>query len=458
MIGLLRPRIAILLFVLLSSVGALCSIALVHGSGNELSNVDRFSEANALREVHNFLEQGVTRHYGLGDVYHPGLYPEDGFARGTENAKESVTPEGVYTHYPPGPEYLLFASMKLLGPEPVSRLRGLPIAIGWLATIFLGFTVRRRFGAGPAWLVMGAIVFAPACTDGFTGLHYQGYALALLMIEIGIAIGERAMLAAFAILGFLQGWLSFDYFFLVTVTPLALELAMPRIDPEYKPRWKLAFTRGALAGIGFAAAHSVHFLQVWGYWGSLDAAMRDIGGAAAHRADAGTTGYLRQALGNLKTYFYGLHPLHFGLSLPDGADIQEWSMFRFLGLSLGPWWLLATLAMIIWDHLDPDRYIGALRKDWHFVSAIGILTASLWLLTMVNHGGMHRHFLYRHLFVAFFMMTLFCAVRVYRLAFQSASSQSGLNRFGLDMASILSRSRLRPGETQETGHEIRHLL
>jgi hypothetical protein len=60
--------------------------------------------------------------------------------------------------------------------------------------------------------------------------------------------------------------------------------------------------------------------------------------------------------------------------------------------------------------------------------------------------------------VAFFMMALFCAVRIRGLAFRPASAPSGLNRFGLDMASILSRSPHQLSETQETGHEIRHLL
>jgi len=453
-----RHRVWISLFVLLCGIGTLRSIAELRGMGNELSTVDQFSEANALREVRNFFEQGLTHDYGLGNVYHPGMYPSDGFRPDTDDAKLSVTPEGVYTHYPPGPEYLLYAATKLLGPDPVSRLRLIPVTVGFAATLFLGFAVRRRFGTAVGWLIMGAFALAPATSDGFVGLHYQGYALALLMVEISCVIAERPSLAPFAILGFLQGWLSFDYVFLVTVAPLAFELALPRIDPWYQPRWRLALTRSILAGAGFTTALGLHFLQVWEFWGSFGIALRDFAAAAAHRTDAGTTGYLAQALGNLKTYFYGLHPLHFGLALPDGADIQDWSMFRFLGLSLGPWWLLVTLAMIVWDHLDPTRHIGSLRKDWHVVSMIGMLTSSLWLLAMVNHGGMHRHFLYRHLLVAFFMMALFCAVRIRGLAFRPASAPSGLNRFGLDMASILSRSPHQLSETQETGHEIRHLL
>ena len=42
--------------------------------------------------------------------------------------------------------------------------------------------------------------------------------------------------------------------------------------------------------------------------------------------------------------------------------------------------------------------------DWHIVCAVGMVTSSLWLVAMVNHGAMHRHFIYRHLLFAFFVM------------------------------------------------------
>jgi hypothetical protein len=421
---LIRQRAAIILFVLLCGAGAMSSTWRVQSWGNDLSLVDQYSEANVLREVRNFLQEGLFRYYGLGNVYYTGMYPADGFAGDPEVAKTSVSPEGVYTHYPPGPEYLAYAAAKLMGPEPVSRLRLLPIAAGWAAMIFLGLAVRRRFGGAVAWLVMGACALSPTVADGFVGLHSQGYACALLMVEIGLAIGTGTAFLPFALLGFLQGWLSFDYVFLVTFAPLAIELAMPRIDLAYRGRWKLAMTRVALAGGGFAAAHGLHFLQIWAYLGSFDAALRDLAGAAAHRAGAGMIegpiGYLFLMLGNLKYYFYGVHPFHLGW-LPADPDSPDLPIFRFLGLSLGPWWLLISVALIIWDELTSRRHAGSLRMGWHVVCLSGMLTSSLWLMVMVNHGVVHRHFLYRHMFILFFVMVLFGAVRASRLWAQSTA-------------------------------------
>ncbi len=106
MIAVLRPRRATIWFALLCSIGALTSIWRVSGWGNELSAVDRFSEANALREVRHFREMGLTHDYGLGRVFYPGMYPLDGFeaeAALSSTPIQGVSPEGVYTHYPPGP-------------------------------------------------------------------------------------------------------------------------------------------------------------------------------------------------------------------------------------------------------------------------------------------------------------------------------------------------------------------
>ena len=208
-----RRVVSVLFFLALCASGPIICAWLVAGWGDRLSYVDQYSEANVLREVRHFLEDGLARHYGLGTVYYPGMYPEDGFAVEKNVSMYGVSSEGVYTHYPPGPEYLAYAAARVFGPTPVSHLRLVPITIGWVAMTCLGLSVRRRFGTAVGWLVMGACAVTPTVWDGFVGLHAQGYAGALLMIELALAIGRGAGLWPFALLGFLQGWLTFDYFF-----------------------------------------------------------------------------------------------------------------------------------------------------------------------------------------------------------------------------------------------------
>jgi hypothetical protein len=407
-----------LLFLALCAVGPIICAWLVAGWGDQLSYVDQYSEANVLREVRHFLEDGLARHYGLGTVYYPGMYPEDGFASEKDVGMYGISSEGVYTHYPPGPEYLAYAAARVFGLTPVSRLRLVPITIGWVAMICLGLSVRRRFGTAAGWLVMAACAVTPTVWDGFVGLHAQGYASALLMIELALAIDRGSGRWAFALLGFLQGWLTFDYFFLVALTPLAVELAIPRIDPDYRPRWRLALTRSLLASGGFAAAHAFHFVQVWAYLGTFAAALNDFRNSAAHRAgiplfdEAGL--YWIVVNLNLFSYFVGMHPVSLSPEVPD-FDLQpEWGTFRFLGLSLGPWWFLVTVGLLIGHLMTQNRQLATIVRGWSVVCGAGAGISSVWFIVMVNHGYIHRHFLYRHQFILFFLMILFLSVHAER--------------------------------------------
>ena len=237
---------------------------------------------------------------------------------------------------------------------------------------------------------------------------------ALLMIELALAIGRGSGLWPFALLGFLQGWLTFDYFFLVALTPLAVERAMPWIDPDYRPRWRLALTRTLLASGGFAAAHWFHFVEVWAYWGSFAAALNDFRSSAANRAgialfdEAGQ--YWIVMLFNFMSYFVGMHPVSLSLAVPDFHLQGEWGTFRFLGLSLAPWSALVTVGLLIGRLVTQNRRLTTILTGWSVVCGAGAVVSSVWFIVMVNHGYIHRHFLYRHQFILLFLMILFLSV------------------------------------------------
>jgi hypothetical protein len=263
---------------------------------------------------------------------------------------------------------------------------------------------------------MAALAINPAVNDVFVGLHPQSYALALLVFEIGVAIGAGAAALPFAVLGFLQGWLSFDYVFLVCLTPLAIEAAMSHIDTDHARNWSLAWRRTIVAAIGFSFAHVLHFAEVWAYWGNFGAALHDIAFAAQHRAGAteGIVGHARSALQLLNNYYIGAHPFSpYLLDVPADRS-SSWLTFRFLGLSLGPWWILLTATFACRQFLVGDAAARALADDWLWASLPGILLSSAWFMVMVNHGLMHQAFIYRQLFLGFFVCVLFGAVRLSR--------------------------------------------
>ncbi len=55
---------------------------------------------------------------------------------------------------------------------------------------------------------------------------------------------------------------------------------------------------------------------------------------------------------------------------------------------------------------------GCVLGDWLFVSVVGLVPSVMWLMVMVNHAVVHPHYLYRHLFLAFFLWLLFVSVAV----------------------------------------------
>ena len=416
MSSLMRNRLSVLLFLLLCSVGSIGAAWQVRNWGDALSGADPFSESNVIREVHNFLDTGLLANAGLGNVLRPDLYPDEGFQGYPESRPHSVTPSGIYTHYPPGPEYILYVAMRVLGTHPISLLRGVPLTITWLAAVFFGFSLRRRFGTTAAAIAMLACAVLPAFSDSDSLLHYEGYAFALLLVEIGLALGRNAMVLPFGLLGFFQGWLSFDYVFLVTLVPGAIELAMPRLDPDHTARKRLAFSRCAAAGAGFVLAHVMHLCQVCAFYGSLPLAVRDLSDAAAYRT--GEIGPLLRIVLTclvLRHYLIGPNPISMLLGDLDTHGLRTLRGFRFGGLTLGIWWLLLTHVFIAaWLRQGRERPAGRRRidNDWLAVTLCGVVPSCLWYIAMPAHAFIHEHLLYRHLFFCFFLGIMFCAIQL----------------------------------------------
>jgi hypothetical protein len=412
----LRGMVWALAFFLLCSTPTFISGWRMHGWRDALSPVDPYSEANALREVDGFRAQGITHDAGLGNVLYGPRYPNDGFVSSAEDRAASVLPNGIYTHYPPGPEYLLYAAEKLFGPHPVSRLRLLPLLLCWGPAVFLGFSIRRRFGPTTGWLVMLACVSVAPFNDANTSVHFLGYALALLLVEIGLAIGHNRTVLPFLALGFLQGWLSFDYMFLVICAPLGVAFAMPQIDPSEVPRIRLAVLRCVLAGSGFILAHVIHLMQVWDYYGTLHQAVADLHNSARFRAGAGqsggVTGYLGRAAILMLYYTISPYPVSFPFWHSAAEFPKAAHAFRFLGLTLGAWFPLVTLALWLAGHVGPHRNSKHLVRRWCKINLIGLAVSSLWWFAMQNHATIHAHLLYRQLFFWFFLSVLFLAVLI----------------------------------------------
>ena len=427
MIRVYGHNVRLLLFLMLCCVGTAVAGAQALRSGNDLSSADPYSEANVLREVDGFRAQGFWHDAGLGNVLFGDRYPGYGFMGDTpEKLEKSVTETGVYTHYPPGPEYILFVAQQVLGSGPVSRLRIVPLVLCGLATLYFGLNVRRRFGEAAGWLTMLASLAAVPFYSANAAIHCLGYAQALLLAEMGLCLGNSRLRAPALLLGFLQGWLSFDFFFEVALVPLATECALPCIAASSRPRYRLALWRSVLAAAGFAGAHLMHLAQVAMFYGSVSGALGDLSGAAAYRNGLsgmqGWADYLQTVAALFAWHLVSPDPVRLPLLADLGNlfaggmndQVAPVNVYRIFGLTLAPFWLAITSVLLLVDHQRQRLCRSPISLFWRWarVGLAGIVVSSLWWVVMPSHASAHVHLHYRHLNVCFALWAIFLAVQV----------------------------------------------
>ena len=404
------------------------------GSGVSPS-ADPFSEANAVRAGINYQQDGFLRNAGLpnqgGTRYAIGvgfcfvvtaeqaraeLVRAGGGEWETRPIAEVIEeyqklageatvviaesgsiecPDLVYTHYPPGPDYMVGLFLGLFPLDRLWLLRALPLTLTYVGEVWLLWELRKRFGGPLAAIAVGLVSICGAIRLFSHGLHNQGYASALLLVQIAAVLmgvryweartARRLAVGGIATLAFLQGWLSFDFFFLVVLAALPFLLCERNLNKG---------TAVALLLVPFAAfslAHALHFAQVAIYYGSITDAAADLLGSAVGRSfghDADYVGPLPSpvalVLDYLRTYVF----------LPN----------KFFGWTL-PAAMLGVVALVVWSDVRSAAQKEALRAFTTLLLALFV--SSLWVFVMRQHSVVHTHLVPRH-----FLLLLIVALYV----------------------------------------------
>ena len=95
------------------------------------------------------------------------------------------------------------------------------------------FGVTADLGELRAAVMLIFLTAIPMFTNMMHGLSYQGYSFALLVLELALSLRlvdeqplPKRVLFAMAAIGFCQGWLGFDYAFVVAGAPLCVWFAV----------------------------------------------------------------------------------------------------------------------------------------------------------------------------------------------------------------------------------------
>jgi hypothetical protein len=370
---------------------------------------DPYSEANVIRAAEHYAKYGFLVDAGLAHIVYGDRFRNSGW---TQDLYRFPLPSGVYTRYPPLPEIIAGMLEKIVGYR-VWVWRLVPVLLGLAATVYAFAALRRVLDSLAASGMIILLSIVPMVTSHMHGLHFEGYGHAAFLCELALLVrilflDERpsrgAYMALFG-LGFLQGWLSFEYVFVVSAAVVPLALVARAHGARVELRTVLLLL--AVSGGGFVAAHLLHFLQVATFYGSISTALQDFSGRAMYRfAGEAQAPYLVQVAVNLVKYavviWFSPNNQHFGALL-----------------------FIVTLLVILREMMSARGASGlrtgtrrglAMLSDKRVVlpMVVSYAIAAIWLFVMPSHANIHTHIVPRVFFLPYFVVVLIFTLSVFQ--------------------------------------------
>lgn len=240
---------------------------------------DPYSEANALRAALSYNQKGFSRSFGLPHIHFKGIT----FHKFNEVNEEDIP----YLHYPPGPDLITGVLMLIFGKNHIVYYRLFPISLGLICGLFFFYGLSLWFKGWNLYISSILLSLSPISYNMMHGLHYQGYAQSLLMLSLGLFMIQiksdhyKPIKYGFIyfVIGMLQGWLSFDYFFIIFLFPVPFIF----IHNRNKNHILNYFLVIVVSLLGFILSHLLHFLQVVSFYKSINLAIYDFFTSAVNR-------------------------------------------------------------------------------------------------------------------------------------------------------------------------------
>lgn len=378
MIKDLKKLNLIIIFSILLSVFFQIQYSIKLEKNKELSSLaDGYSEGNSLRGSLYFKEQGLLKTSGLPDFHYSNLYPKYGEYQ--ENSKY------IYTHYPPGPEYTLLIMRFIFGDHSTLEYRIFSIILSSILAFFflntLMTVLNNKFSIIPALL----IIITPMFTNTMHGLHQTTYCFYLNLFYLGslfLYIDGRVKLKQLAfisfIISFIQGWMTFDYFFLLAFTHIVILLLFNKLNKQ-----NLIILLISNSG-AFALAHGIHFLQVVNYHESITIAFNDIFHAAKHRASGE------------KVHFFDVLYSYFDYYLRRARNFNFKIQYLFI----------IHIAFCVFYKFNNNSKQFKYTLKITAITLVAFIISSLWMLAMTQHAMVHTHFIPRHYFLSYIVLII----------------------------------------------------
>jgi hypothetical protein len=377
--------------------------------GGLSSTADPYGEADAVRSAEFYAKYGFAVDAGLPHIVFGERFPNKGWVR---DLQKYPLPSGVYTRYAPLPNFIVGVLEMTVGYH-LGAWRLVPIFLGLCATAYAFTALRAVFGPTRGGVMILLLSVAPMVASYMHGLHFEGYAHSAFLVQLALLVRilfsrEPVSLASYAALfglGFLQGWLSFEYAFVVTgaVIPLALLAGTGRSEPIFGKIWPIVL----LCGGGFTLAHVLHFAQVAAFYHSFAGALEDYSGRAMYRFSGGQQkSYLMMTswvcLKYLRILWFNPRDPHFG------------PLMFLLSFSVLGYGIAFRVGLRPYLARFPERLM--LFVEGRILQAVlwSYGLAAIWVLVMPSHAEAHTHIVPRIFFLAYFVMVVVFVLAVFK--------------------------------------------
>lgn len=339
--------------------------------------------------------------------------------------------EHVYLHSPCLAYWLGGIGAKLFGTGDVRGLRVIAMAVNALL-LFVFFSgvlsvLKDRWRRLLFIVCFTAIPMGWAMLSDFSPNAYAHYVLLALVGVLlpAFSTATRALsrrhYAAAGFYGLLAGFFTWDYFFVMLLTPLAAACLYhgERILKDKDLR-TAALVLAAFVAAGSAFAQGIHLLQVVVYYGSLGDAVTELWSVAGYRAtgDASEYHFLTGVTANKACsycdYMLGLGPLWGRLVL---------AYHYLISLTAHDFGGQQVLIAPVVAYLVAGAAVACSRRDriiiYRFLALALISTTAclLWPMIMEDHGVAHTRLIARHFYLVYILLALFvidCFVRLPR--------------------------------------------
>ncbi len=397
-------------------IGWMCEKSAQEAMGHPADlTLDDYSEACYVRSADRFLDEGFWKHKGIPDVAYGELFAKIG----AKYDKKEACPEPhdcFYTHNPPGAIYLvtLFAAISG-GPSKLLAVRLFGVVFGLLCFVAFFREIMKHWGGWRAAVIALVLTQIPMSYNHLHGFAYHGYVQSLLLLEMALLLhlfftpgrAKNWVWVALFTITFVQGWMAYDYVFLLSLAPVCLWLF--RADFRERDVVRKMVLATVIAAGGFGIAQILHLVQNAMFFGSWQAAWDDLVHAGRKRTVGEGSAYrptfaLPHPFGVWFTYWFR------HVNAPPYFDGMFFAWFGGIFAIL-----VSVKRRVLWH--GANRVFGFAKSRRVSVAlVIALFACAGWGTMLPQHAFVHTHFVPRQYYFAVLiaLMALLHKIRIGR--------------------------------------------